>query len=201
MEPLRGSSGAGNGTRGRRLLSRFKERPLQWTDIIGRFESSSYQDHLHNSVAFVERLKDEGKRIWKADTEQLHRWRKGCDELRAFLHDLSRRHELEPQGLETVMREFIHEFEHATGRMDQMLYGISHNFGNDQIFREIRGWMDLVFRTSIYALVAGWNSDKHERGSSLRTTVSLRTGHTKTEGIHGEMKAPPRKYRRATKKL
>ena len=97
------------------------------------------------------------------------------------------------------MREFIREFEHSTGRMYQMLYGSVTDPENDQCVREIMNWFNLVFYSSIYALLSAWSEDKQEI-NTLSTTVNLTTGEVRQEGTRTEMRVP-RKLKRFTNNL
>ena len=54
-------------------MARFDERSLQWTDVLGRFEARSHQRHLRDALAFIGRLKDEGRRFWPDGSAQLAR--------------------------------------------------------------------------------------------------------------------------------
>ena len=96
---------------------RYKERPLQLIDLVGRFEAKSSADHCYNAIAALQRLRDDGRDYWKSDPEALKRWNGGCDVLEGFLNNLGTRTK---QPLATVMREFVQEFEYSIGRM----YGI-----------------------------------------------------------------------------
>ena len=97
------------------------------------------------------------------------------------------------------MREFIQEFEHTTWRMNQMLHGAVSESNDDQNITEIFDWINLVFRTSVYALVSGWIDDKQDN-SRLEMTVNVPTGETTEKLTRDEMKVPA-KYQKAAKRL
>ena len=180
-------------------MARFDERPLQWTDILGRFEAHSHQTHTHNTLGLIGTLKDLGRTFWPDGADQLRRWEEGCAELWSFLNRLGLRRDLNKQDLATVMREFIQEFEHTTGRMYQMLYGEIPDHEDDQKIAEVFDWFNFVFRSAIYALLSGWIEDKQDH-FAITTTINLTTGETTQERTGTEM-AVPKKYRRATKRL
>lgn len=180
-------------------MSRYQERSLQWTDILGRFEAHSHSDHLRNARGLVERLKDEGIRFFDKDSEQLRGWQRYCSELLTFLNTLRLRRDSEKQGLETAMREFIQEFEHSTERIEQMLYGAVADPDNDEDVRRIRNWVNVAYRSSTYALVSAWINDKHD-DISLVTTIDLTVGEVRQEGKRTLMKVPP-KYKKSTKRF
>ncbi len=180
-------------------MPRYNERQLQWMDIIGRFEAQSHSAHFHNARGSIERLKDEGARFWDEGSKQLRRWQRCCSVLLSFLNNLGQRRDLEKQGLETVMREFIQEFEHSTERMKQMLYGAVVDPDNDEDVRQIRDLFNLAYRLSTYALASARINDKHE-DVSLRTIVDLTSGEVRQEGTRTKMRVP-RKYQKSTRRV
>ena len=180
-------------------MARFDERPLQWTDILGRFEAHSHQIHTHNTLGLIGALKELGRTFWPDGSDQLRRWEEGCAELWSFLNRLGLRRDLNKHDLATVMREFIQEFEHTTGRMYQMLYGEIPDNEDDQKVAEVFDWFNFVFRSAIYALLSGWIEDKQDH-FAITTTINLTTGETTQERTGTEMTVP-KKYRRATKRL
>ena len=180
-------------------MARFDERPLQWTDILGRFEANSHQTHTHNTLGLIGTLKDLGRTFWPDGSDQLRRWEEGCAELWSFLNRLGLRRDLNKQDLATVMREFIQEFEHTTGRMYQMLYGEIPDNEDDQKIAEVFDWFNFVFRSAIYALLSGWIEDKQDH-LAVTINVNLSTGETTQERTGTEMTVP-KKYQRATKRL
>ena len=180
-------------------MARFDERPLQWTDILGRFEAHSHQTHTHNTLGLIGTLKDLGRTFWPDGSDQLRRWEEGCAELWSFLNRLGLRRDLNKQDLATVMREFIQEFEHTTGRMYQMLYGEIPDNEDDQKIAEVFDWFNFVFRSAIYALLSGWIEDKQDH-LAVTINVNLSTGETTQERTGTEMTVP-KKYQRATKRL
>ena len=180
-------------------MARFDERPLQWTDIVGRFEAHSHQTHTHNTLGLIGALKDLGRTFWPDGSDQLRRWEEGCAELWSFLNRLGLRRDLNKQDLATVMREFIQEFEHTTERMYQMLYGEIPDSKDDQKIAEVFDWFNFVFKSAIYALLSAWIEDKQDH-FAITTTINLTTGETSQERTGTEMTVP-KKYRRATKRL
>ena len=172
-------------------MSRFSSRQPQWSDVIGRFEAKSFSEHLHNALGLVGRLKDEGREFWGINSPQLRKWNRSCDEMWSFLNTLRKRRDVDAQPLETAMREFIHTFEHSTGRMYQLLYGTASAPATDARVRAILQWFNLVFLSSTYALLSAWSADKQDT-NTLTTTVNLNTGEVRTEGTRTEMRVPRR---------
>ena len=181
-------------------MPRFEERPLQLTDLLGRFEAQSYETHAHQALGWIGGLKDQGRDFWPEGSAQLKRWEKGCTELLIFLNRLGSRRETGKQELATAMREFIQDFEHHTGRMYQMLYQtFDEAEAGDERLTQVFDWMNLVFRSSIYALLSSWIEDKHDNFFT-NITVNLATGEMSQETTGSEMKVP-KKYQRATKRI
>ena len=98
-------------------MARYDEHPLQWSDILGRFEARSHQTHVHNALGLIGRLKDEGRRFWPQGSEQLQRWERGCTDLRGFINRLGTRRDLKNQDLTTAMRDSFRSSSYTTGRM------------------------------------------------------------------------------------
>ena len=167
-------------------MPKFKNRRLQIVDLIGRFETRSSAEHTYNALAAVERLKDEGATFWEKGSFQLLRWESGCSILWKFLNTLGRRR-LETPDLAEVMREFVQEFEHSTGRMLQMLYGTSDDLDNDPEISRILNWLCLVYRLSTYSLVSYWIDDKTEE-NTIKIKVNISTGAT-TEELYAQRNA------------
>ena len=180
-------------------MARFDERPLQWTDILGRFEAHSHQTHSHQTFGLIGALKDLGRTFWPNGSTQLRRWEEGCTELWSFLNRIGTRRDLNKQDLATAMREFIQEFEHTTRRMYQMLYGEIPDGEEDQRVTEVFDWFNFVFRSFTYALVSGWIDDKQDK-NFMTTTINISTGEVSREGTRTFMTVP-KKYRRATKPI
>ena len=180
-------------------MARYDERPLQLTDILGRFEAHPHQIHVHHALGLIGRLEDEGRRFWPEGSEQLQRWERGATDLWGFMNRLGTRRDLESQDLQTAMREFIQEFEHTTGRMYQMLYGETDDPDDDQRVTEIFDWFNIVFRSSIYALLSGWIEDKQEE-NLVEIQLNLATGESSQEWTRTAM-VVPKKYRRATEPI
>ena len=180
-------------------MARYADRPLQWSDVLGRFEAKSSAEHARNALGLIGRLKDEGRKFWDTDSEQLKKWYRDCHVLRCLLNSLRKRRDVDKQSLEAAMREFVHEFEHSTLRMYQMVYGQVSDPNNDDRVREMMTWFSLVFQTSIYALLSAWSEDKQET-NTLTTTIDLTTGEVRQQGTRDEMRVP-RRLKKFTKGL
>ena len=188
-----------NRLRGGTQVARFDERPLHWTDILGRFEAHSHQTHIHSAMGLIGGLKDIGRNFWPEGSPQLSRWEEGCTELWSFLNRLGTRHDLNKQDLATAFREFIQEFEHTTYRMYQMLYGTVADPNNNDSVTHVFDWFNLVFRSSTYALVSRWLNDKQEQ-NLVHISIDMASGESSEDWTRTEMKVP-QKYQRATKRL
>ena len=140
-------------------MPRYKDRPLRWPDVLGRFEAGSYTRHLHNARGLIERIRDDGSQIFDKEPKLLHKWQDYCSVLLTFLAELWKRHNLK-QNLETAMREFIHEFEHFTEHTEKLLYKISPDLNANEDVRNARILIDVAYRASTYALVSAWIPDK-----------------------------------------
>lgn len=180
-------------------MPRFRKRPLQWSDVIGRFESQPYSYYLNGVRGLVGGLKDEAKRFWDRDSQQYQKWEEYCTNLLSFLNDLGRRRNSMNQNLETAMREYIQIFEHSTARMYQLLFEFSTNLDKEEDIRQVMELFHWVFRASTYALVSAWIDDKRE-SDSLRTMIDATTGAIREEGTRMS-KRVPKEYRKSTRRI
>ena len=140
-------------------MPRYKNRPLRWPDVLGRFETGSYTWHLRNARGLIERIRDDGSQIFDKDSKPLHKWQNYCSVLLTFLAEWRQRRDSK-KNLETAMREFIHEFEHSTEHMEKLLYKISTDLNANEDVRNIRILIDVAYRASTYALLSAWIPDK-----------------------------------------
>lgn len=182
---------------------RYRKRGLQWRDFVPLFEKEPSSTHVRNARAVMERLRDEeGKALWPEGSEELSRWQRGWTELWWFMNRLGERRHIKKQDLSTVLREFIHKFEHETGRMIQMLYSQPDTSTRNSNIESTSRWCDFVFRCAIYAVVSFWIDDKTEEGvTSIEMTIDNTTGktaRTKVEQWVRPMSRVPKKYRHAT---
>lgn len=175
-------------------MARFRNRPLRWEDVIGRFEKRPSSEHIHHAQGIIERVNSEGRLLW-TEPARRERWGRACNELRGFVLSLGIRRE--KQDLLTAMREFIQEFEHSTHRMYQMLHGLPDSDDKAEQIDIMAAWFDLIFKASVYALVASWIDDKEEQ-VHMTLRVDLTTGETTRTESRRPMRVP-REYRRATK--
>ena len=179
---------------------RYRKRWLQWRDFVPLFEKEPSSTHVRNARAVIERLRDEeGKALWPEGSEELSRWQRGWTELWWFMNRLGERRHIRKQDLSTVLREFIHKFEHETGRMIQMLYSQPDTSTRNSNIESTSRWCDFVFRCAIYAVVSFWIDDKTEEGvTSIEMTIDNTTGktaRTKVEQWVRPMSRVPKKYR------
>ena len=154
---------------------------------------------MRNALGVIQRLKLEGESLLKDDLKRLARWKRGCDSVLQFLLKLGARRDQKKEDLQTVMREFFQEFEHATGRMAQMAYGAPEKSDEGSRFADLLNWIECAYLCCTYAIVSAWIPDKQDE-STLRMHVDLSTGKTKEEWEWKEMRVP-REYRRTTKTL
>ena len=61
-------------------MPRYKDRPLRWPDVLGRFEAGSYTRHLHNARGLIERIRDDGSQIFDKEPKLLHKWQDYCSQ-------------------------------------------------------------------------------------------------------------------------
>ena len=164
-------------------------------DIVRPFESQPSSRHIRDAMGAIERLRDEGRQFWQADSDELARWREGCTELWVFLNTLSKRRDIDKQPLESALREFVQAFEHTAYRMTQMLHGLREQAesGPQEVDRVFR-WAELVFRLSTYGLVSYWIDDKTEE-KTVGNIVDLATGERSEETVVTKEMHIPRKYR------
>ena len=154
---------------------------------------------MHNALGFMQRLKSEGAKLLKQDSKPLARWERGCDAVLKILTTLGVRRDKEKVDLQTVMREFFQEFEHATGRLSQTAYGALENADEDPRFSQLLSLIDFAYLCCTYAIVSAWIPDKQDE-SSLRMHINLSTGKTTDEWTRKKMRVP-RNYKKATKQL
>ena len=185
-------------------MPRYKERRLHLKDLVPPFEKEPTGTHLRNALGAIERLREDGRAFWPEGSFELRRWRRGCNELWRFLNRLGERRHVKGQELPTVLREFIQEFEHSTGRMFQMLFAKPGAIENDPDVERIVRWWDLVYRLSTYAIVSFWIDDKTEESfTNIKLTLNPSTGATTVEEERRKTKTMqvPRAYRRSTRKI
>ena len=180
-------------------MPRYDERELDLVDLVGRFEGESSATHVRNALASIGRLERYGESLWDEGSEQLLRWRKGCETLSEFLNRLGERRSGRKDDLATAFRKFIHEFEHSTGRMYQMLHSLPDDSDPAAKRCLILRWIDLVYRFSSYAVVSFWIDDKAEKNSA-HITINLSTGESATDLKHEPMSVP-RRYRPTTRPI
>lgn len=188
---------------------RFKNRRLEFFDIIHRFEDVSAETHVRSARGAIERLRDEGRKRWEEGSKQLCRWRHYCNVLRKFLiTEIGNRRFVQKQDVETAFREFVSEFEHSMHGMVEMLYGTSETPDNDEFIQNTLAWIEIVYRLSTYAIISYWIDEKHEKNL---TTIEMQMDvsdeknpqiETRTTTIHTPMPKPSKQqHRRGMKRL
>ena len=174
---------------------RYKERPLQLIDVIGRLEARSSADHCYWAISALQRLRADGRNYLKSEPQALERWNKGCDVLIKFLNTLGTETK---QPLRTVMREFVQEFEHSVERMHQLLF--SGSVPEGEVTRErYLSWVEFTYRLSTYAILSSGIEDKTDE-TTISMKINLRTGDVTETWCHKPMTVPV-KYRKATKAI
>ena len=183
-------------------MPRYNERLLHLRDLVPRFEKEPSSTHVRNALAAIQRLRENGRTFWQEDSTELSRWREGCHELWNFINRLGERRK--EQDLPTALREFIHDFEHDTGRMFQMLCSRPEAAATDPDIEWFSCWCDLVYRLSTYAIVSFWIDDKtEERVTNITMRMNLTTSKTAVEQEHRITKPMqvPKRYRRSSKDI
>ena len=177
-------------------VPRFRDRRyMRLPDIVRPFESRPSSHHIRDAMGAIERLRDDGREFWQADSDELARWSEGCTELWVFLNTLGQRRDIDQKPLETVFREFVQAFEHTVYRITQLLHGVKGEVDNDPpevdaVFR----WIELVYRLSTYGLVSFSIDDKTEE-KIMRMSINLTTGERSEETEMVKKMSIPRKYR------
>ena len=158
---------------------RFSRRRMELIDLVRRIRSYAPEDHAYNAIAGIGRLKDEGDHYWKDQHRVRDRWNHYCDDLFHFLNaEMGKRRFLDNQPLGAALTEFIHEFEHHTGRLYQMLHA-KHISAADR--RRELAWMDLIYRFSTYAILTFWTQPKDpEEGTNAQLLCSISSAATRT---------------------
>ena len=180
-------------------MPRYNERQLHLRDLVPRFEKEPSSTHVKNALGAIEHLKEDGNQFWPEGSSELSRWRRACVDLWDFVNRLNKK-----QDLPTVLREFIQEFEHSTGRIFQMLCSRPPAVDADSDVERISRWCDFVFRLSTYGIVSSWIDDKtEEKAISIRMTMNRTTGETTVKEEHRTTKTMqvPKRYCRSTKDI
>ncbi|MCY4241014.1 MAG: hypothetical protein OXD36_04655 [Rhodobacter sp.] len=183
---------------------RFRNRSVEFFDIIQRFEEKTVSCHINTARGAIERLAEEGKSFWPDGQDELTQWQRYCDVIRSIILNLNERRFVHKQELETALREFIAEFEHSTYRLFQLLHGVSDEDGS------IRRWIitlfEVVYRSSTYTILAYWLDEKHEEKTTHMTLKispndppRVIIGETITHKSMSKPKNP--KHRRGMQKL
>ena len=179
-----------------RRMTKYRERRPNMSDVIGLYEAYTAAEHTYDSIAAIERLRDEGLLIFRPGTGQRKRWERGCDELKGHVNAFYGSSSLD---LATVVREFIHEYEHTTQRMWQLLFSLPSDPDIDPKLQALRHWFELIFRKSIYAVTASQDPKKQDV-TRISLSVNLSSGKTETDVTPAQMKVPPQ-YKHTTKKI
>ena len=161
-----------------------------------------FEGHLHRhgeqAVSVIQRICDDGREYFKRDKDnsRIDSWEENCDALIYFLKDLDQRKH-QGQDLSTVMREYFQEFEHSSGRLDQMLHGVAQDHGDDDVVVELWLLLQYAFRESVYGIVAERIPDKKDC-EHIDMHVNLSTGLSTTTS-YIEKGVTPKKYKHAKK--
>ncbi len=159
---------------------RFSNRSLQFFDSVDRFERVPTSTHIHDAIASIERMEQDGQSFFDGNSTQVNRWKCGCKVLRQIINiDLNKRRSIEKQDLEKVLREFFAEFEHTTHRMYQMLYGAAEGEGNKAELERFCSFIELVFRLTTYAIVSYWIPEKSDE-TSIQIRMHFEDGNPPT---------------------
>ena len=175
------------------IKKRFKDRDFQLRDLVHRFEAVPNSTHAHSAIAAIERLKCEGQKFLDTGSNQLNKWQKDCDVLSTFINvELGKRKYLKKEKLETALREFIAEFEHATHRMFQIMYGTFDNAKDSEDIMRMFNWFDLIYKLSTYAIISFWIDEKADK-KVIIIRMNGTTGDDTEECIYEKMSNPKNK--------
>lgn len=139
------------------MTRRFRNRRIQMIDIVPRFEDKPASHHVRHAVGQIQRLALEGKSIIGDDFKKLDRWESACNEM---LKHIGKSQQQDRADLATALREFIIDFEHATARVHQMVFGARQDVPDDDSEPGVLAWLEYTFRLTIYALLANYCEDK-----------------------------------------
>ena len=79
---------------------------MNLSDLHRCFQDQTSGHLMHNAIAGIQRLRDDGRGYWSEDSKEGRRWRKACNRLWKFLERVDlRRSQGEP--LEEILREFF----------------------------------------------------------------------------------------------
>lgn len=144
-------------------------------DLVPRFEDKSHADHTYNAIAALQRLEDEGRLIFSQNAGQLKRWERGCKTLSQRLNAIGGS---SSQYLASDLRDFIHDFEHDSERLHQMLKGVDDDDFVGMSRGEIMAWFSLVYQLSTYGILASHIPD-HRSRLSVSVETDTDSGETK----------------------
>jgi len=182
-------------------VARYKDRPIDLGTLVPRFDSEPFGTHVRNANALIERMAEEGNGLFGHDSPQSRRWKEGWEEVKQHI---SRLGQADREEVPTVLREFIHTWEHLTERMDQMMFGLSDSPDTESDTgmnaSQVWAWTELTYRAATYAIVSAYIPDKQET-SMVRIAINLATRKTTTTWERIKTARVPRKYRHATKRL
>ena len=176
---------------------RFKERYDEAHTLSGiqRFEALPSSHHIRNALSLIVRIRQDGVAYFGKNLGQIQSWEEHCNLLYAFLNqDLSQR-KYKGQDLAKALREYIHEFEHVSYRLHEMLYGPAFKQGDSKTVLELSTRMKLLYRHSTYAILAFWIDDKTE-DVVIRVKTNLATGKTRSSIETKGMKIPGKYHNR-----
>ncbi|MDE0093046.1 MAG: hypothetical protein OXO49_00895 [Gammaproteobacteria bacterium] len=186
---------------------RFRNRKLQLIDLLHRFEAAPASTHARDAIGVIERLDQDGSRLFRDDPQCLERWKSGCKELWKFIKmELSERRFLENQDLGTALREFFSEFEHTMHKLYQILHNTTTDPETDFNLQAFYSWREIAFRSATYAIVSYWIDEKHEK-ASMQINIQLKSSIPlvfTTQEIHSHKPMPKpkkKKHRRGMKRL
>lgn len=124
-------------------MPRFRDRSSRLLDIPDRFEAQPSSVHAYKALGAIGRLRDDGDTFWGDGSSQNTRWKEYCMVLYRLINRLGERRYIEEQSLETLLREFIQEFEHSISGMYEMLYGTASAPDDSEHIQQITDWFNL----------------------------------------------------------
>ena len=174
---------------------RWKNRKVhEEADHLGPFNKKSMSDLMRTAISATQRLRDDGREIWREGSDEDGKWRDSCHDLWKFLNTVEM-NKHQGQKLEEVLRNFVCCFEHSEFRIRQLLFQTAVNQADDRQRELVGRWLAFIYRAGTYAILAVWFDYKRETTTG-HIHVNLSTGETREDWCHEPMPGPPRRHRR-----
>lgn len=169
---------------------------MELIDLVPRFEEKSASEHAYNAIAAVGRLRDDGRRLFKDEPDQQQRWQGGCANLEAHISRLNTR---SSEDFVAVFRDFVHDFEHDSERMYQMLKGVDEAQESGPTRQSILSWLSFTYQVATYAILAS-RIPSHQSQSYVTVDIDMASGAS-NETWSFVKHTVPRKFKSFRKKI